>query len=1054
MTPKKSKRSRGCLVILVLAAAFLLLAALLAGAYGFFLVRQRETARNARPMVLIHEPLNHDRVTAGSLVEVLATARLGSGLRRVEVYADDALVAVRDAPAGKAPARMAISESWLPTAPGNHVLIVRAISAGGVTGQAAVTLQVLENDETMAGVFVVQAGDTLADIAAEAGTTPEDLADLNPELAGSEPSAGDELMIPEGEAPAADAEDSVPPAGGSPEGEAAGAGEPPVPEDDPPEGPAFSDLLFQAVPFVERAFADDAPSGLKLELPALQTSGGEENLHCYIGLGSEPPRWVPDADGDPATDESFTPLPGGNWDVQPFLAGDAAPLIYWPADRALPVTVTCVGVAGGGTDALDLGTLELSAPPGEWDGTTRSASAGGAEGSFAVQYRISRQEANPRGIPLYLDPGLAAPTNVHLDERRNSLRWDYTSFPDQENITGFRVYLNGSLQWVEDARDRESGLPYEWFNPPCGSTYTFSVSAYRYELPDGPESPPGTVSISTPAEGCQREVQINFLTLETFNLGSDGRYERRGGDVGPPYGSFFANEWQLSFDARSPGRGSSLDEPIGLTHNTLYNLGEIAADPVWRFSGLPYNVVPVPVDGEFEFGFRIMNENTGRCHDSDDPGCDDVVCEGMDFAHTSLDHDQEGTLTSENGRCRLTYSFGPAPGSPVGSSVPGGEPKPWINVEDVIIDGTTGRMQIPVRNTGTATWPWKDLQVRLQTRSGESLGLYTWENFALETGQRTVLEHPDILLDAPYDACVVIDPNNLVLEEPEATGVLSHGPVCPQMPDLVISDVRFDTTGSRSLQVAVQNIGESALKNRNLKLQVFLNDGTPASLIRSWPVASLEINELRMFELSGIDDSLRGRMQGGYSVVVDPNESIPESGEENNRFSVPGSARLKVWWCDTSVPHYHGLGSTVRLWLTADVLREPQAETVFEASRSDTITAYESFYYGYNHCMDQGCNIYSSCSYESGVFTVYGDEPLRITIRGDFLAGSVGSREDLGTAVRVFTSSDAWGSSPMLDENDAPVFNECQPFPAVPPLDSVDDPDPWGSMVCIGQLPP
>ena len=113
-------------------------------------------------------------------------------------------------------------------------------------------------------------------------------------------------------------------------------------------------------------------------------------------------------------------------------------------------------------------------------------------------------------------------------------------------------------------------------------------------------------------------------------------------------------------------------------------------------------------------------------------------------------------------------------------------------MEDVLIDPATGRMQIPIRNDGTATWPWRDLEVELQTRSGESLGIYTWEMFVLEAGQSTVLEHPDILLTTPYDACVVIDPNNLVMEEYEAHDVLFHTPVCPPLPDLVIDDVFFD----------------------------------------------------------------------------------------------------------------------------------------------------------------------------------------------------------------------------------------------------------------------
>ena len=278
---------------------------------------------------------------------------------------------------------------------------------------------------------------------------------------------------------------------------------------------------------------------------------------------------MPDTDGDPATDESFTPGAMGWWEVQPYLAGDAAPVIYWPENQSMPFTASCVGVAAGGTDALDLGTFDLTIPPESWDGSLQSAEVDGTEGHLYMQYRVSRLPVDPRAFPIFLDPDMTPPTHVRLDEGSRSLRWDYSPRADEEPITGFRVYLNGSLQWVEDAEARQSGLPLEWFNPPCGATYTFAVSAYRFELPDGPESPPGEVSLLPPrlraASVKSRSTSSPWRPL-TWQR---GRYEDRGGDVGPPYGSFFANDWQAAFDTRvTSGAGGSLDVPIGLTHNT------------------------------------------------------------------------------------------------------------------------------------------------------------------------------------------------------------------------------------------------------------------------------------------------------------------------------------------------------------------------------------------------------------------------------------------------------------------------------------------------------
>ena len=40
----------------------------------------------------------------------------------------------------------------------------------------------------------------------------------------------------------------------------------------------------------------------------------------------------------------------------------------------------------------------------------------------------------------------------------------------------------------------------------------------------------------------------------------------------------------------------------------------------------------------------------------------------------------------------------------------------------------------------------------------------------------------------------------------------------------------------------------------------------------------------------------RERIRGGYTVAVDPNNTIAETNEDNNEFSVPGSTRLRLVW--------------------------------------------------------------------------------------------------------------------------------------------------------------
>jgi hypothetical protein len=1064
METTKKKKSTIFIVIFAILGVILLLLLIW---FAFLLISNNVQAKkdfDSRPLVLIHTPQNHDQVETGAAVLIHASARQQKGLRALELWVDDTLVAKHEVPEGKTTTSMTLSEDWIPNQAGDHLLIARATSINGVQGQATIVIGAEKRSEENQWMYQVEEGDSIESIAESFDMSPEELAELNPDLEGGDLSVGDELIIPEDELGDSPFPDEVEESEGGEEPPIEESGiedaedvdeEPPEPEDDSPGSLRLSDLFFELFEMIPRPSRPAEPVGLRMDVESLRSWGHEESLHCYVAFGVQSPQWVPDADGDPATDESFPALDLGWWDVQPYLAGDAAPVLYWPDNQDLTFTATCVGTAAGGTDALELGTIDLSIPPEDWDGSLKRIEVDGPEGHLYMQYRVSRQPTQLSAMPVILDPDMTPPINVRLDERRNSLRWDYNPQLDEEPISGFRVYLNGNLQWVEDASTYESGLPYEWFHPPCGSTYTFEVSAYRFELPDGLESSPGQVSITTPAEGCMREIQINFISLETFDLGGDGNSDDVSGDIGPPYGQFFANEWQIEFDARSPERGGSLDRPLGLSHNTVYDLRAIASDPAWRFNGLPYTIVEIPPGGSFEFGYQIMDQDDGRCRDADDSGCDDLICEGLSAIYhegSSSDFDiyHEGTLTSENGRCKLTYSFGPAFGSPVGSGIPGWEPMPWISVQDVIIDPRNGNMQIPIINSGTATWPWHDLEVELQTREGESMGIYTWEEFVLEAGQRKVLEHPDIKLEPPYDACVLIDPNNLVREEFEAHDILQHVPVCPQLPDLMITDVVFRPDGGGRLSVVVQNRGDNPLENRELTLKAFLPDGSPAYLFGSWPDVNLEANETRRFELIGVNENARLRLQDGYSVTIDPNNTIPETNEDNNNFEVT-SGNIKIWWCDSYIPHYYGLGSTSKMHLVVEILRDTQAEVVFEARRSNTLTSRETFSYGYNHCYLQGCNFTFSCTENSPTFKILGDEALRVSISAEFRAGSLGDFENLGTATQMFLSAQNWGALPM-EGSFGWGFSNNRRLNVVPPIGMLAPP-PWFSEFCIIEMP-
>jgi LysM repeat protein len=1039
------KNYRSCAIVGVLILASLCLLAI--GLYSF---PERARALNSRPLVLIHNPLNRDEFKTGEMVSVHATARSQSGIARMELWADDVLVAEQAVQNGEQTKSVTFSENWTPLNPGSHTLIVRAVSANGINGQSSIALTAVE--DSTPPTHRVQEGETLETIATQHGTTPEEIGALNPGFDPSGPLPGSDVVVPEGGEPPVE---SGPASGSgpSPESGAASTGgsEAPAPEAEPPDSMNLFLGIFEAF---HPAPNPGEPTGLRFEVISLRTGASYEGLHCYVGLAGSTPTWYPNLDGNPTTDESFSTysVGGATWDVGEYLSGEDVPALFWPENTPIPFELSCVGITGGGTEALELGRLEMTIPPDEWDGVVRRVDATGAEGSYTVGYRVIHLEDEARGEPKYIDPNMTSPTNVRLDDRRNSLRWDYLPRPDEEPIDGFRIYLNGNLQWIEPADSRESGLPYEWLNPPCGAVYTFGVSAYRLGFPDGPESNPDEVSLGQREVDCTREIQIQFLTLETHDLGGDGRYEDRHGDVGPAYGYYYANEQQITF---SGGRlGPGLDLPNGLRHNTTYDLSEMAADPGWRFSSINSTIVDVPPGGTFEYGFQILDDDSGRCNDSDDPGCNDLICEGQSMIYddygTSFDQVHEDSITSENGRCTVRVRWGPAFGSPVGTGTAGWEPLPWLEVEDLVIDEGTGAVHIHVRNTGTATWPWRDLKVELRTRDGASLGVFTWPRFVLETGQRTVLEKPEMRVDAPFDACVFIDPDNEVPEEPERSGMLSHGPICPQRPDLTITNVQFDSSGRR-IQVTVQNIGDGPVTNRALSLKTYLPDGSSAYLEDTDTGVTLAPDETRMFDIPGVSESARGRLGNGYTIRVNPDGTIPESDPENNSFSI-APYQFRMWPdCSAYIPHYHGLGSTARIFITAEVLSGTTARTVLESTRTDTLNSTETFAYGYDHFWQQGnMNINGCSSGGSQEFNLLGDESLRITIHADYLAGSVGSRENLGTVTDVF-GVERYRNFTIYTDGMYSIDTYCPRYESSPIVGVSEN---WFAYFCIGQVAP
>ncbi len=817
---------------------------------GSILMNKR--AFDTRPLVLIHQPLMNDSYQVGDGILIQVTAREDHGLARMEIWANDQLVKVVE---GEKPwpTNMAIAASWVPTHEGVQQIVVRATSGNGSAGQS--TIQVRATQEDL--VHVVREGEKLESIAEDYGVSLGRLTDLNPEFEGEEPDEGDEVLVPGGR--------SEPPPPPSPDADE--GGEPPPPEMSEP-------LLGFIFPRFDIFTPDPGNITLRLEVPGLRTWEEFDGLHCYVSLGDSLPQWYPDFDNDQATDDYFEPRDHGWWSTEGFLVGDSAPIISWPGDEPLAMSFACVGVRGG-TQALEMGQIDLEIPPEEWDGSSGYHESDGEGGHLLLETKVTQLTGDPRNTPKYPDPDLPGPTNVRLNEEDGTLEWDYEPDPEQP-VDGFRIYLNGNLMWAVDEEARSTRLPPEWFRPPCAWTYTFGVTSYRIEFPDGPESdPPEEFALTQPREGCMRLMRVTFLELQTFDLGNDGNHERRHGDVGPAYGTFYANEARVSFDHGSEGWG--LDMVEGLSHNTTYNLAVVSGDDGWNFSDSNSIVAEVPFEGQLQLGYVIMDRDNNP---------DDQICEGFTYpirdAWGQLDGYHQDAMTSENGRCRVTFEYEPTEDSPVGERYAGAEPLPWIDLTEYFVDESTGRARVAVGNSGTAAWVDRDLTIEMQTRDGRSLGAATFEDFNLAVGETRALLNPIFELEPPYDACVVIDPYDEVLEYYERSGALIHHPICPKLPDLIVEEAYFGTEDDDRFYVFFKNIGDGALDHRTLVVEI--RDADDRLVIEPFSLENLVLDPggtARYAKYAGTTVD-RLELQNGWSVTLNPGASFVESNHENN----------------------------------------------------------------------------------------------------------------------------------------------------------------------------
>jgi hypothetical protein len=861
---KNKKRTRTCLLISLGVVGVL---ALIFFGSRFLYLRVR--ANLVPPQILIHRPFNNQIISPASGSFLHATARSKAGIRRIEVWADGEFIYAQEAPESGVISPLVLHTFWQPNGVGLHEIIVRAYDANDIKGIASVLVEAEESAAEEADSF-----DSTSII--EAGVYPEDA-----ESSSASPYSGGSSFSGE----SADYTPSDP--------------APPPPEDEPPPEPLlqmFAFSLFEVFDFLDLGDDEEenlpdssGPLQLKLEALELNTYADYGGVHCYVGVGGSTPTWYPDRDNNQDTDEEFESLGSGMWNIADYMADDNGVAIYWPGGDPLPFEINCTGSAGDGTEAIDLGVVEMEIPPGEWDGITRQVDAEG-EGSFTLSYRISMEAP----IPIILRPDWPVPFNVHIDEERRELQWEWERTEDFVGVNpNFLVFANDILVFQTHYLTREIRLPDVWFNPPCDVTYAFTVVAYHPPYPEGDYSYPSLPArLPDPDDGprtdCQPEFLVSFDTLVTGDLGGDPGIDNNWSNmVRPVTGRFFGNRRAVRFS------------DVTLYPDRTYNISELVGS-----SGSSHFIYEAQEGENLRIGFRLIDHDGSSAQRL----CTNYVYH--DYSYSSLmeiGHFEE-TLYSEEGRgtgerCQVHYTIQSVSGSASGTET--AIPLPWIDVTDIREDPATGFVQVDVKNTGSAEWADHRLTLGIYNRETDTRIRNHSEDLFLDIGQEETIT-TDYTAGNLGNICIVVDPDEAVVELYESTGALYHiyTPYCLPLPDLFIHKIQYNAEDN-ILQIEVHNQGDST-SNLGPSSQVDVYDltvrlepdsGAPHidSIPRLFRHDVLEHHDSTWIEWP-LTSEQRERLQDGYTITLDPENDMVEIDESNNSYHVEGGKNLRVTW--------------------------------------------------------------------------------------------------------------------------------------------------------------
>ena len=944
---------------------------------GIFYLTLQHRSQQSRPLVLIQNPVNHERIGIGENTTIHVVARQDQGIKRLQLWVDDLLIAENTAVDDEMNSLMTLSAIWMPQLIGDHTIIARAVSTNGVFGQSTIFVEGIDPSAGQPAVYEVEEGETLEEIAASLGVGVDEIVQANSPMEGGQPQGGDELVIPGGGG------------GYSPEfdswagDEEDGAEEPPAPASPEPGSLQMMDILWPSFDL-----QIPTPVQLDIEVSALQTRESYQFLHCYVSLAGTTPVWLPDADNDQSTDESFESASGGTlWNVAQYLADTHTTRIPWEKNTPLPLDISCIGITEDGRESVDLGRITDEVPPDQW-GIPQTKRSSGGESQFNLAYLVSYPEKGP-------DASILPPYNVRLHESNHTLTWSY-----DDPVDGFAIFLNNQLQFTVSGSRRGIAIPPQWFDVPCNTTYYFTMVAFQDSYPDGAYSDPSEYVFLTGGEPgdleCPLSIVIAFQTLTTGNLGNPV----------PASGHFTAYDKRITFNG-SASRGGWPD--VGLNDNSEYNISDIFTNSGEMYNSLvlelPYDDPENPYDS-LQVGFEINDENLRlACGGDIAIRAEDLTADFVGTIHNEYPVEDDPSL------CVVTFGIFPI------IERAADNPLPDLRIDEITYDFERELYRVFVRNVGQADWVNHDLVMDARSRDGGTTERYTFPNIIIPVNETLEFQDPTWDWEPILDGCIMLDPDNLVQERIdvlEEQGMFSRGFSCRPLPDFTILDAEYDRA-TDNLGVTIRNEADKTPENTELILRIETESGS--TFDRTINVSLDKYGSERVWV--GLNTEERQAMVSGYTVTVNPDGVIAETDYGNNSFSVEGSTVLRIswrqsgaWFCSLYREWWGNLDNHWKFNFAANVIggSDPQNIVSWE---------YEDLE------IDVDDHLKSWCKSDllTDWFEVSGDEELVVSMTATMSMGAFQDRHSNGGSETLNASNDFGGVTIIPMDMDPALYN-------------------------------